>query len=49
MFGYFNLKKSQVNLTLIIVFILSSTFSLALFADDQVLGERIANTQERAT
>ena len=29
-----------------IVCILSSTFSLALFADDQVLGERSAKTQE---
>ena len=46
MLGYSNLKKSQVNLTLMIVCILSSTFSLALFADDQVLGERSAKTQE---
>jgi hypothetical protein len=46
MFGYSNLKKSQVNLTLIIVCILSSTFPLTLFADDRVLGERISNTQE---
>ena len=46
MFGHFNPKKFQGNLTLILICTLSTASTLALFADDQVLGEGLLNTQE---
>ena len=46
MFGHSPLKKFQGNLTLILVCTLSTASTLAIFADDQVLPERVLNTQE---
>ena len=46
MFGHFNPKKFQGNLTLILICTLSTASTLAIFADDQVLPERVLNTQE---